>query len=201
VKPRLVPSLVVGAVGVLLAAGLATPAYAQAAKNTPSVALQSLLDMYPGSVAVAPDTIRIAPGILLSLPAGYPADKPVPAVDSSKSSAAASFSGGGTVSPMSAWSCSYLYLCLYSEDGGLGYRLSLYYCGFVDLGTINFPGGGKWNDKASSAYNHQSPNATSYFYNWDGVYRWVQVGSLQPGWIESFVVAGINDIIDGVHVC
>jgi hypothetical protein len=205
--------------------------------GTPSVALRSLLAQYPGSTVFSSDTIRIAPGVLLTLPADHPANLPVVSPGSRAASTVAASTasrgstpaysgvnpakpaepsgpaapGTGVVTPDAYYhNCAYYYLCLFSESDFTGYKLSLYYCGFVDLGRINFPGGGKWNDKTSSIVNHQTPNTASGFYNWDGVSQWVYVtglwsygsfGEYDDGVGIMRSLGPDNDIIDGVHVC
>jgi hypothetical protein len=146
-----------------------------------NVTLQSLLKWYPGSTAVSSDTIKIAPGILLSLP-----------LESHGSSLAPS---GGTIS-----GCSYEYLCLYSNINFGGYRLSFFDCVFENLGDIGFPGGGRWNDKMSSWINNQTPGTVSTFSNWDGVSAFIFVADSQA-FSENSWVGWYNDIVDGVQVC
>jgi hypothetical protein len=64
------------------------------------------------------------------------------------------------------------------------------------------PEGGTWSDRVSAVFNDQSKNTWSYFHNYDGKGGWVRVLSanardhrLNPA------RDGVNDIVDGVHVC
>ncbi|HZM74859.1 MAG TPA: hypothetical protein VFC19_03985 [Candidatus Limnocylindrales bacterium] len=170
----------------MILATVLNPAQAQPALPTgvatstgtqPDAKIQSLLDRYPGSVVVSADTIRLAPGVLLTLPTA------------------------STVIGPQAYSCAYEWVCLYSEANGEGYKLSFYYCGFEDLGRWDFPSGGKWNDKTTSIYNHQTDGTYSIFYNWNGVNAWDQLFGLTAPRTRNLVGTSNNDKIDGIHVC
>jgi hypothetical protein len=149
-----------------------------------SATLQSLLKWYPESTAVSSDTIKIAPGVLLSLPPG----------DHGSSSTPSALAG-------TVQGCSYEYLCVYSDINFGGYRLSFFDCVFENLGNISFPGGGKWNDKLSSWVNNQTPGTWSTFANWDGsINGFVFVDSSQA-FSQNAWVGWYNDIVDGIQVC
>lgn len=175
----------------------AAPVQASSSTAAPSApTLAWLVGRYPGSTVVAPDTIRIAPGVLLSLPT-------TAAKNSTNSEKVIAKAGG-------SWNtCTYKYLCLFSEARYSGYKLSLYNCGFVDLGRIDFPGGGKWNDKMSSFVNNQTNDTKSSFYNWDGQYSWDIATLYDDGtgvnWFYALSylanLGDSNDQIDGARVC
>jgi hypothetical protein len=186
-----------------------------------SVALRSLMKLYPGSVALSSDTIRIAPGMILRMPGDQPRDKPIAGSDVPFQAAPATaarpvppaLAGQGSRKPpepaqLSArptmYGCPYYYLCLYDMQNMdyRSYMLGLYYCNFEDLGRWGYsgPGRGHWNDKTRSYVNNQTDNTMSSFHNWDGVSRWVWLfNSYALDWQYSL---GANDrIIDGVRVC
>ena len=199
----------------------ANPSAAPAASNV-SVAMQSMIELYPGSQVVSEDTLRIAPGIEISMPADQPRDqrvlskqevaaelaayrpaRPAPAAPPQGSTKRlgerASVAAGSTL-----WDCAYQYLCLYQNASFGGYKIRFLQCGFMDLGTISFPTGGKWNDKVTSYINNQTTNTTSIFYNWNGVERsWDYLFSSSATNYDYNIGTsrGYNDIIDGVHVC
>lgn len=106
----------------------------------------------------------------------------------------------GTVGTQAAWDCPSQHICIFSERDGLGNMKAFFFCGFVDLGLIDYPGGGKWNDKTSSVYNNQTPNTTSILYNWNGVNNWIQVTTIGAG-VKRNMSASTNDIVDGIKVC
>lgn len=212
------------AMTVVVAVGAPAHASASAAASAPkvSVALQSLMELYPGSQVVSEDTLRITPGIEISMPADQPRDqrviskkavaaelaarKPVRPAPSTplqgstmKLAERENVAAGGTL-----WDCAYQYLCLYQNATFGGYKIRFLQCGFVDLGTISFPTGGKWNDKVTSYINNQTTNTTSIFYNWNGVERtWDYLFSSSATDYDYNIGTslGFNDIIDGVHVC
>lgn len=147
------------------------------------VTLQSLLTWYPESTVVSSDTIKIAPGVLLSLPS-----------DGHRHMSAISTLAG------TVHGCSYEYLCLYSDINFGGYKLSFFDCVFENLGDISFPGGGRWNDKMSSWVNNQTPGTYSTFSNWNGQDAFIFVAD-SYAYSENSWVGWYNDIVDGVQVC
>ncbi|WP_141723174.1 peptidase inhibitor family I36 protein [Micromonospora matsumotoense] len=107
------------------------------------------------------------------------------------------------VAPLATYyGCEYLYLCMFADSGFSGYRIRFYDCIFVDLGGVNYPLGGKWNDRVTSYVNNQSPGTVGRAYNWNGS-SFVQLfatealdwnGNIGIGW-------NYNDMIDGVRAC
>ena len=177
------------------------------------------MSWYPGSVAVSSNTIRIAPGALVTLPIGWPEDKPVAAEPPSTISPSPTTStrpappprpGPRNTSkpPEPAYSpntdyfnCPYYYICVFSDEYAQGYRLALYYCQFSDLSTYNYPGGGVWNDKTSSWSDNQTQNTVAYMYNWDGSTYWALIYG--PIYAPSYtgLLGPNNNIIDAVDPC
>jgi hypothetical protein len=176
---RTLKLLAAAALAAVLGAGFgAGPAHAAAPQ--PSPALRALMKQYPGARVVDADTVTIAPGVDLSLPAP---------------------TSGAGVRAAASVGCNYRYLCLFSEPNYEGYRLDLYDCGFIDLGSLKFPYGSnsRWNDKMTSFIDNQTPNTVTNFYNWDG--RWVELIRISPWFAVSQLDWTINDTTDGVHVC
>ncbi|MFI7075566.1 peptidase inhibitor family I36 protein [Micromonospora sediminicola] len=213
------------AVTVATTAGTAAHASPSAAAPAPkvSVALQSLMELYPGSEVVSEDTLRIAPGVEISMPADQPRGQrvlskeavaaqlaatpparpapPAPALSPTRKLAERESlaAAGGTY-----LDCAYEYLCLYQNASYGGYKIRFYTCAFMDLGKISFPTGGYWNDKMTSFINNQTPGTLSHFYNWNGsTANWDKKFTNEAFWFDPNVGPsyGANDIIDGVRVC
>ncbi|WP_329019545.1 hypothetical protein OG271_10200 [Micromonospora rifamycinica] len=178
------------------------------------------MELYPGSEVVSEDTIRIAPGIELSIPANQPRGKRVlsreeveaalavpnstrpaapvpPQLKANKQAKSGLVAAGET-----HYGCAYERVCLYSDAGFVtGYKLSFYTCAFVDLGGVNFPTGGKWNDRMSAYVNNQTDGTTSIFYNWNGASNWsVMFSTVAIDW-NSNVGSTYNDKMDAIRVC
>ena len=109
--------------------------------------------------------------------------------------------------PADVYGCPSGDLCLYSnanfntgDFSNGGQHLYLYNCASVDLGSINFPGGGKWNDKVSSWINNQTSGTWSFFYNLDNAGNRLYVDGA-PAYTAKSWVGWYNDSIDIVHVC
>lgn len=232
---RLVRLLLAAATAVTAVAATGGPAHAgkasaMSADSTVSVALQSLMELYPGSQVVSEDTLRIAPGVDISMPADQPRDKRVLSKEAVKAALASpnpvrpaaslpASAPTGAKAPArsskpadrnfaaaggSVYTCEYKYLCIWADAGYIaGYRIRFYDCAFMDLGAINFPTGGKWNDKVSAYVNNQTDGANTYFYNWNGVSSWIYLfGSTALDWHSNLAAdTPYNDKIDGVHVC
>ncbi|WP_018252664.1 peptidase inhibitor family I36 protein [Salinispora mooreana] len=211
----------IAAISVLALASAPThadPASTTAKTSGISVALQSLMELYPGSEVVSEDTLRIAPGILLSMPADQPRDKRVLSKEAVKKAlaspnpvrAAAPAEPASRVSKPTEGSalladgptikdCAFYYLCLYADANQWGYKIRFYDCKFVDLGTINFPLGGKWNDKMTSYINNQTRGTVSHFYNWDGTSQWIKLWSdTALGYSDQVLY---DNKVDAVRVC
>jgi hypothetical protein len=106
--------------------------------------------------------------------------------------------------------CPFQYLCAYQHSDFGGAELNFLTCGREwNLGRLAFPGGGFWNDKISSVINNQTPNTPSFFYDYTGSGNvWVRVLSINSGhYLRNLAFdtaeggGGLNDRIDGVHVC
>ncbi|MCT2278083.1 peptidase inhibitor family I36 protein [Micromonospora chalcea] len=187
------------------------------------MALQSLMELYPGSEVVSEDTLRIAPGVEISMPADQPRNQRV----LSKKAVAAQLAATKPVRPAppvppqgpttklaereslaaaggTYLDCAYEYLCLYQNASYGGYKIRFYTCAFMDLGKISFPTGGHWNDKITSFINNQTPGTVSHFYNWNGsTSNWDKKFSSEAFWFDPNIGPsyGANDIIDGIRVC
>jgi hypothetical protein len=171
------------AVAAPASAALATnapPKPVQLSASTAERQLDALEQRNPGSHRIDARSLEIGPGaIITAAPFGPPSG------------------------------CNYGDLCVYSEAKDAfpprgGWYLHFTNCGEEwNLGNIDFPEGGKWNDRISAIYNHQTPNTMSYFYNyrgWGGF--WDQVLFVNAGdYRLNLARDGVNDIIDGVHVC
>ncbi|WFE95788.1 hypothetical protein [Micromonospora sp. WMMD987] len=186
-----------------------------------SVALQSLMELYPDSTVVSEDTLLIAPGVEITMPASQPRNKRVLSKAAVKAALAApnpqrpapagppearthaSTAQQGTAAEPSHYGCAYQYLCLWADQGFVGYSISFYTCGFRDLGTINYPTGGKWNDKVTGYVNNQTNGTVSTFSNWNGSSFVTLFSSEAIDWNSNIGIGGMsyNDIIDGVRVC
>ncbi len=111
--------------------------------------------------------------------------------------------------------CDYHWTCIWEARAPeFGYGLAFYYCnspGFiVNLGAMRYPDGAsvgtgapgpKWNDRASSEANNQTPGQITTFYNWEGYWR--AMGSTiapysHPDWSQR---TGWNDVVDGIDPC
>ncbi|MET7961571.1 hypothetical protein ABZ356_10355 [Micromonospora zamorensis] len=232
IPKRLGRFLLAATAAVTVVAATGGSAHAAGTSATPagskvSVALQSLMELYPGSEVVSEDTLRIAPGVDITMPPDQPRDKrvlskeavkaalaspdpvrpaaslpakalaPVRAIKPAERAAAAA---GGSV-----YTCEYKYLCLWADAGFIsGYKIRFYDCAFMDLGAIKFPPGGRWNDKVSAYVNNQTDGANTYFYNWNGVSSWnLLFSSTALDWNSNIGVdmPAYNNVIDGVHVC
>lgn len=197
----------------------ASPAQAEDLPEVPqhSVALQSLLDFYPESIAIDENTVRVAPGVLVTLPKDYPRDKVFANTTSSEMPAAITRTAPPaqpTTSPAKAqepvtpaaddyfYGCYYEHLCLYTEPNlhPSSAIISFYYCQFKDLGAIPFPGGGHWNDRISSWVNNQTPNTASHFYNWNGTNQWTLLFS-SNAFSYNTGMGPYDNILDAVRVC
>jgi hypothetical protein len=100
----------------------------------------------------------------------------------------------GVLSP--AWTCSSGYACYFDGLNGVeGPRptFGARSCGDYNLGARTPP----QNDMASSVWNRRS--TWNHLYNWDGVSRWIYLGSIAPG-AKGNLSASINNIVDGVIV-
>jgi hypothetical protein len=116
----------------------------------------------------------------------------------------------GVVTAQAGELCSYHWLCLYQEWGGLGYLISFAACRFYNLGDWLMPNGQRWNDQVSSVSNNQTPGVWSYFYDWSppGTSGWFYLNALKaPGHWSNLALdkawdgSRMNDRIDGVLVC
>ncbi len=109
---------------------------------------------------------------------------------------------GATAEPPH-YGCNYQYLCLFADQGFLGYSISFYTCGFRDLATFNYPTGGKWNDRITGYVNNQTNGTISTFSNWNGSSFVKLFSSEAIDWNSNIGLGGMsyNDIIDGVRVC
>lgn len=144
---------------------------------------------------------RLIPAVALALIAGAVSTAPAMAAASSATvSDVHTTVSDVQLEARAAEGCAGGYLCLYSENDYQGEMLALYDCGFVDLGQIDFPGGGKWNDRMSSYINNQTGGTTSAFYNWGGSWVWYFDSTAYDARSELDSI-GSNNIIDGVSVC
>ncbi|MFY1587854.1 hypothetical protein ACN267_25495 [Micromonospora sp. WMMD734] len=185
-----------------------------------SVALGSLMELYPGSVVVSEDTLRIAPGVEITMPASQPRNKRVlskaavkaaldaparqrPAPSAPSESWIKTPAQRGATAEPPHYGCNYQYLCLFADQGFLGYSISFYTCGFRDLATFNYPTGGKWNDRITGYVNNQTSGTVSTFSNWNGSSFVKLFSSEAIDWNSNIGLGGLsyNDIIDGVRVC
>jgi len=206
-------------VSMVILTSAASPVQAKSLPATPqhSMALQSLLDYYPGSIAIDENTVRAAPGVLVTLPADHPRDKrfanttaaEMPTVTKRIAPPAPSAvhvaKNAEPISPAADdyfYGCYYEYLCLYTEPNlhPSSAIISFYYCQFKDLGAIPFPGGGYWNDRISSWVNNQTPNTASHFYNWNGVNQWTLLFS-SYAFEYNTGMGPYDNILDAVRVC
>nr|MDT0663357.1 peptidase inhibitor family I36 protein [Micromonospora sp. DSM 115978] len=185
--------------------------------DSPSVAIASLQELYSGSVIVASDTIKIRPGVFISLPADHDRATRVEPSGTHRLSSEeldlrsaeaprAPHGTGKKKSPAPEYStladlygCADLHLCLFSGQNFTGYKLSFYYCQFENLGYLAYPGGGYWNDKMSSWVNNQSYDTYSFFYNWNGVDDWLYVDYSIA--VTAWGTPPYDNLVDGVHVC
>ena len=97
--------------------------------------------------------------------------------------------------------CAYEYVCLYSEANQIGWMYSFHGCGFYNLRLINYPGGGNWNDKASSWVDNQTGGMKSTYYNSDGSANWIPIFSESAPSYGNFADYQYDNIIDGVRLC
>jgi len=158
----------------------ATPDQIKAATAVATRQLDDLQRRNPGARRISALSLEIAPGAVITMaPTGAPPG------------------------------CNYGDLCVYSNARQLplpqgGWYLHFTNCGEEwNLGNLDYPEGGKWNDKISAIYNHQTPNTTSYFYNYRGYGGiWDRVLTVYAGdYRLNLADDGVNDIIDGIHVC
>ncbi|MEU4770311.1 peptidase inhibitor family I36 protein [Actinosynnema sp. NPDC023794] len=133
--------------------------------------VDQLLDLYPGSHQISPTGVEVEKGVIVSVPAEFGAQA----------------------------TCSYEYLCLFSDRNYSGYQLSFSICTFRNLGDYAYPGGGYWYDKVSSFINNQTTGTWSDFYNWDGYSDWVYLFSSQA--YDARNPTPYENIIDAVWVC
>jgi len=169
--------------------------FAHAAVPPTSAQLQAgindVLRRTPGARQINANTIEMAPGFYVGLPAAAPAGSRT----------------ANAVSPRAT--CSSGYLCVWTDAAYGGTFAYFQTCGYEwDLGKSAFPGGGYWNDRISSISNPQTTGIVSYFYNWTGSY-WSQLLTVPAGTHRRNLAldssddgsGSPNDRIDGMHVC
>jgi hypothetical protein len=133
---------VLSAAAFLLTGTLTGPAQATATVDgIPAKALAYLFKMHPQAKLLDSNTVLLEPGVELQ--------KVAP-------------SQMGIL----VGSCQYQRLCLWSNAGWTGYKLSLWACGYVNLTSHAYPDGGSWSDRPSSIVNNQTSGTVSFF--WDG---------------------------------
>lgn len=166
---RRVLVLLLVALGLFSAVSTASAADLPLAKTQQQV--DELLVLYPDSRQISPTAVELEKGVVASVPAEVGAQA----------------------------TCSYEYLCLFSNRNYTGYRLNFSICAFRNLGNYAYPGGGYWNDKVSSFINNQTGGTQSHFYNWDGVSNWVYLFASTA--YNARTPTPYEDIIDAVWVC
>ncbi|GAB3188047.1 hypothetical protein GCM10027259_56200 [Micromonospora palomenae] len=216
-------SMVTAALTAVILAASPGMAHAEGAtsQDGPSVALKSLMAIYPGSAPVSADTIKIEEGVLLSLPQGHNRDVPVtregaaaqPSTQSpdSRRTALANRAAGektGMATTAAAADgpvlagCSYGYSCVYSDNNWAGYRLSFYTCALRDLSKYAYPGGGYWNDKMSSYSNNQTRGTRSGYYIYSSANSaWYEQFTSVAPYAAGSIPSPWNNGLDGIKVC
>lgn len=160
------------AVALSAAAAVLAPGLGAAAPQSEPMTVDGLLELYPGSKQFDVTSVEIEPGVVVSLPA----EDGVQA------------------------SCTYQYLCLFSNTSHGGYKISFYTCAFRNLGNYTYPGGGRWNDKMSSLINNQTSGTRSPFYNYLGSNNW-SLRFTSIAFNSRTSLGSSNNLIDGVRVC
>jgi hypothetical protein len=157
----------------------------QAAKLQRDV--EDVLSRTPGARQISANEIELEPGVQMKL--AIPGQAKTPHVQDDF--------------------CPFQDLCAWQDAGFTGHSLTFLTCGHEwNLGKYAFPGGGFWNDKISSIVNNQTSGTHSYFYNYTGNNVWARVLSIDAGHYLTDLSkdtaeggGGLNDKIDGVHVC
>ena len=176
---------------VIAAAGMtAVASPAGAAPTAAEIAIDAKLDdvvaRTPGARRIDAYSVDMTQGVVLTMP------KP------------------GENARAAVANCAYKYLCVWSEYGFVGPRLTWTECGHgvINIGNKAFPGGGLWRDKISSVMNNQTSGTWSTFYDWYIGGGWDYLKGLKAyGYWRDLAYdtaddgSHMNDRIDGVFVC
>ncbi|WP_344417891.1 hypothetical protein [Pseudonocardia ailaonensis] len=163
------------------APGSVSPSAAEQKRNIDE-SLKVIISSNPGATRVDSNTVELANGVVVNM-----------AFDEQK---AAARKAGNTAKTLAGPGCSYGYLCIWDDPG---YRLSFYYCGFVNIGSQY-----GWSDRLREIENNQTSGTWSYFYNWTGS-AWSFVFSDKAydytGYISSGSSLSAARTTDAITVC
>lgn len=159
-----------------------------------------IVHSHPGAYKIGPGIVQVQPGVAILI-----------SEEMAEPSHVSRHETGGVYD-----ACPYLWLCLwenaFSDTRGWGYGIALTECqdgaSFIDLGHESFPdfnitySGPTWNDRISAYINNQSDGTEAWFLNYSDDPGWLTVwNTFAPDYYGNLSLVGINDIIDGVHVC